>query len=167
VVRNFPATNLMRNSAILCGFLLAVAGKGGLVYAQTKEPRARMILRVELLVYSGRENPSWQLTESESKRFFAMVETLPKQATAPVEESLGYSGVLVFCSDDRHHKSIITIFNTVVTIQQNTKSAELRDHGRKLEEWTVKTGRAKLDPELYRYVLMELAPRSQNQSSDL
>jgi len=162
VLRNFLAKNLLRSAAILCGFLLAVAGEGGLVYAQTNEPRARMILRVELLAYSGRENPSWQLTESESKRFFAIVDSLPKQPTAPVEESLGYSGIRVFCSDDGHHKSIITIFNTIVTIQQNKKSAELRDHGRKLEEWTVKTGRTKLDPELYRYVLMELASGSQN-----
>jgi hypothetical protein len=153
----------MRNAAILCGLLLAVAGKGGLVYAQTKEPRARIIVRVELLVYSGRENPSWQLTDSESKRFFAMVERLPKQETAPVEESLGYSGVRVICFDDGHHKlRTITIFNSTVTIQEDKTNAELRDHGRKLEEWTVKTGRTKLDQELYQYVLRKLASGSAN-----
>jgi hypothetical protein len=153
----------MRNPAILCCLLLAVAGKGGLVYAQTKESRARMIVRVELLVYSGRENPSWQLTDSESKRFFAMVDRLPKQESAPVEESLGYSGVRVICFDDGNHKlKTITIFNGIVTIQEGKTSVGLLDKGRQLEEWAIKTGRTKLDTELYRYVLRELTSRSQH-----
>lgn len=153
----------MRNVATLFGLLLAVAGKGGPVYAQTKESRARMIVRVELRVYSGRENPSWQLTDSESNRFFALVDRLPHQENALAEEWLGYSGVQVTCFDDGHHKlRTITIFNGIVTIQEGKINVGLLDHGRQLEEWTVKTGRTKLDPELYRYVLRELTSGSQH-----
>jgi hypothetical protein len=52
-------------------------------------------MHVEIDVYSGRPNPSFELSEPLSKEFTKKLENLPRAASAPPEPGLGYRGFVV------------------------------------------------------------------------
>ena len=51
--------------------------------------------KVTLLVYSGRENPSWNLSEKQISEFLALVGDLPKSEAFTLPDNLGYRGFQV------------------------------------------------------------------------
>jgi hypothetical protein len=54
-----------------------------------------MPLHVEIDVYSGRPNPSFDLTGSEAAELFALLHNLPRTQSRPPEGGLGYRGFVV------------------------------------------------------------------------
>ena len=50
---------------------------------------------VELMIFSGRENPSWQLPEEQTEKVFAMLAALLKTTRTAPEGGLGYRGFRV------------------------------------------------------------------------
>lgn len=53
------------------------------------------IAHVELMVYSGRANPTFELTPAETEVLVRKLERLPAGAAPPGAPGLGYSGLLV------------------------------------------------------------------------
>lgn len=58
-------------------------------------------MEIELLVFSGRENPRWVLTDVETRQLTRLVDALPPGPPPPEPPGLGYGGFLVTISGDR------------------------------------------------------------------
>jgi hypothetical protein len=54
-----------------------------------------MTMQVVLDVYSGRPNPSWEITAEESEQLLATLRQLPERTTGDLPASLGYRGVVL------------------------------------------------------------------------
>jgi hypothetical protein len=54
-----------------------------------------MTMRVELDVYSGRPNPSWEITAPEAELLLAALRQLPEREGGTFPASLGYRGIVL------------------------------------------------------------------------
>jgi hypothetical protein len=51
--------------------------------------------KVTLDIFSGRENPSWQLSEEQVNKLLSLIDTLPASEPAVFFDGLGYRGFMV------------------------------------------------------------------------
>ena len=52
-------------------------------------------MRVELDIFSGRPNPSWQMSAEEAAEFLHLIRSLPKTERLSDEGGLGYRGFVI------------------------------------------------------------------------
>jgi len=52
-------------------------------------------IRIELDIFSGRQNPSWELTEKEATEMVGQMENLPSAPLQPDIPGLGYRGFII------------------------------------------------------------------------
>ncbi len=112
-------------------------------------------MNVEVDVFSGRSNPSWNLTAHEAKEFVDLFQVLPEyQGEGSVRDGLGYRGLIVTQLGDRMGKyNEIVISYGIVVARGNEESKQFIDQNRRLEKWLFQTGREKLDEELYQPII--------------
>ena len=111
---------------------------------------------VELDVYSGRPNPSWQLPPAEAAEFAARLAALPKDASrAPPAPDLGYRGLTTRVGAGPRGR-VIAVARGTVTVSAGAAPTQYRDDGRALERWLLSTGRGHVDTELLTYVAAEI-----------
>jgi hypothetical protein len=110
-------------------------------------------IRVELDAFSGRENPSWNMTSDEGDFFIRSLESLNKTGAEFADAGLGYRGLLVkgLKGYDR-----VSVYDGVVLAQSGNSSSGFEDKGRSLELWLMRTGKDSLDGELYSQILSEI-----------
>jgi hypothetical protein len=90
---------------------------------------------VELLVYSGRENPRWELTESEVDELVRRVRELPPGPPPPEPPGLGYNGLQITASDGTAGlPETMTVYRGGVLIGPGGAGGVRRDE-RGLEQW--------------------------------
>ena len=115
------------------------------------------ILRIELDIFSGRENPFWILTSNESQVFMEKVLSLPKgDKNESIDSGLGYRGFII-TGDLLKEKCFeeIRVFKGAANIRAKDYLINLSDSGRGLELWLIKTARTRIDEELYESVYQE------------
>ena len=61
--------------------------------------------KVTLQVYSGRENPSWNLSEKQTGDLLALVADLPKSEAFTLPDNLGYRGFRVELTENAAEKT--------------------------------------------------------------
>lgn len=111
-------------------------------------------IQVELDIFSGRENPYWELTPQEASQFARLLETLPEsKGESSVREGLGYRGLIV----TQAGKSIagydeILISNGLVVARKGNESRLFIDKDRLLEQWLFQTAKGRLEDSLYQQV---------------
>lgn len=113
-----------------------------------------MAIKVMLDALSGLPNPVWTLDAQQEQEFWARLETLaPVQAPDAIERPnlLGYRGFSLQATGPAPAKTI-TIYGG--TVWQG--SASLRDAGRALEKWLLKTAPASVNPMLISQINQEL-----------
>ena len=93
--------------------------------------------KVELDVFSGRVNPSWDLPAKDASELARRLAGLPSVARPPAEPGLGYRG-FVISSPDR----IVRVYQGVVTVSENGVTHHYRDVGQ-LESWLAEQARAR------------------------
>lgn len=110
-------------------------------------------IRVELDVFSGVENPCWNLTADESDEFLGSFQALNRTEAEFVDAGLGYRGFLVegLKSYDR-----ISVYGGVVHASSGNSSSRFEDKGRSLEMRLLSTGKEHLDSGLYSQILSEI-----------
>lgn len=116
------------------------------------------ILRIEMDIFSGRENPFWNLTLSESEFFIEKILSLPEDnRNESIDAGLGYRG-LIITGDPLKDKCIdnIRIFGGVANVTARDNVSNLSDPGRELELWLIETSRTHIDRELYDSVHKEI-----------
>ncbi|MBP2473847.1 hypothetical protein JOF53_002719 [Crossiella equi] len=106
-------------------------------------------VEVELDLYSGRPNPTWTLTTTQSTELRERLEALPTTASTPPPDNLGYRGFLVRLSTNtpptRVHRAVH---------QPDGTTRDAAD--RTLERWLLDTGRTALPADVVNEVAKEL-----------
>lgn len=115
-------------------------------------------MRVELDIFSGRPNPTWELTAEESAEFLRMVEGLPKSTGGTVREDLGYRGLAVISGTrlTRAGFERLVVWNGVVSARRAGAEEQWRDKDRSLERWLLRSGKGRIDSTLLDEVGQEL-----------
>lgn len=116
------------------------------------------ILRIEMDIFSGRENPFWNLNINESESFIEKILSLPEgNMNESIDAGLGYRG-LIITGDLLKDKCIdeIRIFSGVANVMAMDNVSNLSDLGRDLELWLIETSRTHIDSELYDSVHKEV-----------
>jgi hypothetical protein len=115
-------------------------------------------VHVEIDLYSGRENPGWDLREEEIVHFRTRLAGMsPDISGGPsVPDGLGYRGLHVAVNSDGARQRLV-IAAGVVIIEAATAAdrRSLRDPDRALEKWLLRTGKEHLGTELLHYLVGE------------
>jgi hypothetical protein len=118
-------------------------------------------LRVELDVFSGRENPTWILSAQDERVFIEKFRSLPKiKGEVSGGNALGYRGLIVRGRSIEDIKDIsvgdIKIYNETVSAIIENNASNYSDPGRVLELWLIKTAEAHIEDKLYESILAEV-----------
>ena len=115
-------------------------------------------VHVEIDLYSGRENPGWDLREADVPHFRTRLAALsPDSFGVPsVPDGLGYRGLHVTVNCDGATQRLV-ISAGIVIIEAATAAdrRSLRDPDRALEKWLLRTGKEHVGAELLHYLLGE------------
>ena len=120
----------------------------------TKEKTVMDSLHVELDVFSGRVNPSWDLTQEETTDFNSKVVTLSQNTTGKISDNLGYRGFVVTVSTGINVK--FKIYNTTIQREENGKILYYNDPNREIEKWLLTTSQQYIDSTLYQNVKTQI-----------
>jgi hypothetical protein len=105
----------------------------------------RMI--VEIDIFSGRPNPSWELSPQQVIELQRRVSALRQQLTpSPLFDGLGYRGLIV--RDPSDPGSFLKVgFSRILSVKGGVETI-YDDEGRMLEKWLFGTGKGKVDDRL-------------------
>jgi hypothetical protein len=124
-------------------------------------------MRVEFDVFSGRPNPSWELTVGESGELIKRLKILPAAKADKIRDGLGYRGIVIIVLDDEVVGFATLVVSAGVVLTRDSGGSErlLADRGRTLERWLLGTARGRVDPEIYALIEREVdiigsAPRA-------
>ena len=95
-------------------------------------------VRVELMVFSGRPNPSFQLTEDETEELARRVAALPRGAVQPSPPGLGYQGFRVTSDRAGEEPAQMTVLNGVCTSEDGD---DIREDTGGVEGWLLDLAR--------------------------
>ena len=119
-------------------------------------------VHVEVDIYSGRENPAWDLTEVDAAHFLTHLAALPPspQLAASIE-GLGYRGLHVtMVAGGTTRRLVLTKERAVFQVAAAADRGSFCDPNRGLEKWLIKTGREHLGDALFLHLLNEMAGKA-------
>jgi len=102
---------------------------------------------VEMDIFSGRPNPTWELSPQQTIELQQRVSALHQQVPpSRVFDGLGYRGLIV--RDPSDPGSFLKVgFSRILYMKDGVESM-YDDEGRALEKWLVGTGHGKIDDRL-------------------
>ncbi|MBS1806705.1 MAG: hypothetical protein JST84_00770 [Acidobacteria bacterium] len=99
------------------------------------------MVRVELDVYSGQPNPSWELAASDVAAVASRLTGLPRLTSSPAEPGLGYRGVVLLNPQGQVGLPLeIRVYNGTVTVREASGLSHYQDT-KGLEEWLLAQAR--------------------------
>ena len=138
--------------------LLQYAQNLGLdITAVCTHPVASSQSYVELDIFSGKPNPTWDLSFEDSEVFLDMLLKLKQTSKQTLFDGLGYKGFLVSITSPRSSSSVPSKY-TVQNGLIDWKGMDFFyiDEGRKVEQWLLDKGKPYIDATLYEQVKKEL-----------
>ena len=112
----------------------------------------------ELDVFSGRPNPKWNLTASESQELITRFHKLPKAESGRLEDRLGYRGIIVTTADNE-----TDVFDVLTASAGNVYSRGSNgiarwsiDSDHAFERWLLRLSKNRVPAELYELASREL-----------
>jgi hypothetical protein len=119
--------------------------------------------KVTLQIFSGRENPSWSLSEKQIGELFALLKDLPKaEKPFDLHDGLGYRGFQVVLTEeeDTAEKTyeIVACKGQILykTAAGAAADANFADRNRRLEKFLLKSGDSFLDGKLSASIKAEI-----------
>lgn len=100
---------------------------------------------VELDIFSGRENPKWALSDTETQRFVELLRMAPVSVPRTITNQLGYRGFIVHTAAT----DLVRVQNHVVEVSSKGQQSYLADPERTLERWLLNSGSHTLDKGVY------------------
>lgn len=112
--------------------------------------------KVTLRIYSGRENPSWNLSGEKIIDLLALFGDLPKSDPFTLPDNLGYHGFQVELTEDTAEKTQeIVVYKGRVLFKSAEADKYFTDQERRLEMFLLNSADS-LDEELYKSVKDEI-----------
>jgi hypothetical protein len=147
------------------GVVLALGAT--LLLSAEKFPKAMSFARVTADAFSGRPNPCWDLSATDTHSLIARCEALPSftgfVGNPDEDQGLGYRGLKVsISSEPRFGQIFIGHGKVLVEAADSQEKRQLQDPERRLERWLLQTGQPHLDPNLYHYLLHEIGGASES-----
>jgi hypothetical protein len=124
-------------------------------------------MRVEIDIYSGRPNPSWDLTTQEAGEFHARLLALPRSLAAAMPDGLGYRGLRVAAAagtDDATpgqpgNIAVVELGAGMIRLQRADGAVEYyADTTHSLECWLLAKAQGRTDETARQAALANLAP---------
>src|SRR6185436_16415041 len=116
-----------------------------------------MSVKIMLMVFSGRENPQWELSADQigmlRDKLNGMRGTTMERPDGMLG-GLGYQGFSLECSQELELEPSIFVHSNIVDLGPN--SVALRDSGNSLEGWLLDTAGSAVEPKVRRYVQDQL-----------
>lgn len=138
--RTTPMLRLILAASTLS--LLAIACGGSPAAEPASEPP-----RIELDVFSGRPNPTWELTRDQTAELARLHATLePAKAATVIPDALGYRGFKLH--GFRSFEELI-VWREVVAAHQHGQSVQWSDPSRALERFLLGTMQPHVDVETF------------------
>lgn len=116
-------------------------------------------VRVELEIFSGRPNPTWDLSQQQGRELRERIAQLPRAQDGSFPEPLGYRGITAVLPGADGREERIRLFDGVARVETSGATWFLNDADRQLERWLAETGAPHLEPGVYQSVLNELGAR--------
>ena len=143
-------------SALLAGLLLPnVLGLENGTSNGNWSSNGNGTLQVALDVYSGRENPDWNLTPGEEETFLKSLKALNRTDAEFISAGLGYRGFIVEGTGLEGYDRV-SVYKGVVLAQAGNRSSRFEDKDQSLERWLLDTGKDSLDRDLYAQISSEI-----------
>lgn len=109
-------------------------------------------------VFSGRPNPSWELSPEQGPEFLKKILQLKTKDNSQFDSEkgeLGYRGFIVEETNSAQKSRRFEVYNGMVNVIENNSSYVLEDKGYSIERWLLQTAPNSLD-ELVKYVKQEI-----------
>jgi hypothetical protein len=133
---------------------------GGRAMNAIPAPSDEAVTVVTLDVFSGRPNPTWTLTEAQSRELQSRIAGLktPLSSAPVLPDDLGYRGLHV---TTRGPSKVVelTIGSGGIVLKDGDSVSYFQDPNRQLEQWLVHTGQERIAPDLLRIIDGEIAAR--------
>jgi hypothetical protein len=111
---------------------------------------------VELDIFSGRPNPTWELSAADTATLVGMIGSLPPSQPADLPTPLGYRGFLVSVNEPESG-SVARIGACQGIVEYQSREIKYyADPDRKVELWLLATARPYIDRQLYDSLLAEI-----------
>lgn len=119
--------------------------------------------KVTLQVFSGRENPSWSLSEKQIDELLALIKDLPKAEPRDFPDGLGYRGFQVVLTENTNEKTHqIVAYKGQILYTTAGADAYFNDPDRRLETFLLKSGDSYLNDELSKFIKDEIESSRKN-----
>jgi hypothetical protein len=102
------------------------------------------VTTVSLGLYSGRPDPSWELSEEESVALTALLESLPRVDGSPPSGGLGYHGFGIDLLTPEGMPRLLVAFEGTVSDPDSSHPSYLDDPARSVERFLLDSGRDRL-----------------------
>jgi hypothetical protein len=113
--------------------------------------------KVTLQIFSGRENPSWSLSEKQIVELLTLLDNLPKAERGDFPDGLGYRGFQVELTENTPEKTHrIVAYKGRVFYKTAEAEKYFADRDRRLETFLLKSGDSHLDDDLSKYIKDEI-----------
>lgn len=122
-----------------------------------------------LQIYSGKENPTWNLTGQQADELISLLENLPKSESLDFSGGLGYTGfhVAIKGENDTKTNRQITAYKGQILYQSETSKEYFTDRERRVEMFLLKTGESSLDAKIMNRVEQEIKLSPANYPTNL
>ena len=110
---------------------------------------------VEIDIFSGMPNPTWALTDAETRQLAGRLAALPPAAPRELSANLGYRGLVVTIRQP-DGEAKVRVQKGIAEILQNARTAYHEDRNRSLERWLLDTGKAHVATDVLQIVQREL-----------
>lgn len=117
-----------------------------------------MTVIVTLDMYSGRPNPSWEISDAEAEKLRKMFDKERKIATSSSPGStgfLGYRGLIISASGDTALPKTMRVFDGILEVA-SLELPNYVDHNSEVEEFLLGTARASLSNEERQFIGKEI-----------
>lgn len=113
-------------------------------------------MRIEVDIFSGRPNPTWEAALEEAEGIQTVLASLPaaEGAVPPLSAQLGFRGFLLF---DLQNNQRVHVQGAVVMLQRGTTITAKSDPERRLQQALIRLARTHLDPDLYAFLLSQVS----------
>jgi hypothetical protein len=114
--------------------------------------KSRMEIQAKVMakIFSGRENPTWSLTEEELRAFNAILDELPATDPVTFNDGLGYRGFVVTLTDTGSRETYtVTVYQGKVRQSRRGGDRHLDDQGYRMERMLLESSKSHLEEQTY------------------